>query len=261
MIPQILHQMWFDKIDYDNETAPKKYPKYVEYTQKWRQLNPEMTYMFWNGRRIEELWKHPRLSKWKSFFHSLARHIEKCDYSRYAILYLYGGVYIDLDFIPLKPIKPLLQNRKFGWCYEPSAHQEPMDEGYSRISNGFLMSTKDHPIWPQLLDVIMLNYDPNGNVLLNTGPTRLSRFARTHKIPQHYFIDTCLIIPVDVNGNTTCENSLESAYCYTRWYEGTQWWNDNNKVFLQLSSSNIVFIVVILIILIIVGYIYLTNRV
>lgn len=269
MVTRIIHQMWFDLNDYNNTGPPSKYNDYI---QKWKELNTEMEYKFWNGQKILDLWNHPGLSKWKNFFNSLNRHIEKCDFSRYAILYIYGGVYIDLDFIPLKSINSLIHNREFGWCYEPFIHQDSFDEGHARISNGFLCSVKEHYIWPLLMDEIMKHYNPNGNVLLNTGTSRISKFTREYDVPKEYFIDTCLIIPVDVNGNSMCHNYLENAYCYTKWNEGTKWWNqkdlNSSNSFLEVNKNlqnnnkrtNMIFLF-ILIFLIILLFIYLFIKI
>lgn len=217
-----LHQMWMDREVDDNISSPDKYPHYHTYTRQWHVLNPSMTYMFWNRQRVHALWEHPELQPWADFYHrGLQHYMEKCDFSRYAILYIYGGLYVDLDMIPLQPIRPLLEGRHWAWAYESPHHQQRMDHGHRRLSNAFLYSTPRHPLWPKLMTYIQTHYDPHQHVLLNTGPTLLSRFARAMNLDDSYFVDQCQVLPLDDQGQTSCD--MTQAYCMTRWHEGTGW--------------------------------------
>ena len=228
-IPKIIHQMWFDRVIFDNDTPPNKYPKYRQYTQGWKDKNPDFQYVFWNRRKIEDLWNHPKLAQWKPFVNQMSKHIEKCDFTRYAILYLHGGFYCDLDFICLKHIGPLIQNREFLWTYEPEVHKKPLDGGRTRVFNGVLASRPDHWIWPLLMTYIQEIYRPNHEVMFNTGPIRLSAFVQKYQIGvkyPNYFVDKCLIIPLDSTRQVCTEcprDSLNNAYCYTFWNEGSGW--------------------------------------
>jgi mannosyltransferase OCH1-like enzyme len=231
-IPKIFHQMWFDRVEYDNETGPAKYH---EKMQTWRTHHPHFKFMFWNRRRIEKLWEHPHLQRWKQFFYSLEVHIEKCDFTRYAILYLYGGVYADLDFVCLKNILPLLHNREFGWAFETISHNWPSDPRFRKVFNGFLFSIPGHWVWEKLMDNIVKHYARLidnwdwSRVIVNTGPLRLGEFVYQNKLYQHrpdLFIDTCAIMPIDFSQEICPEcqpNARETAYCMTYWNEGTGW--------------------------------------
>lgn len=166
------------------------------------------------------------MSKWKEFFYKL-RHIEKCDFSRYAILYLYGGLYCDLDMICLRPIEPLLRKRELGLVFEPVEHQEQMDQGRRRIANGFLFSTPRHWIWPALMDFIVQGYVKGGSVLQNTSTMAIPKFAKKYNLTLSSFIETCFIFPITNRQTITRECSHDvletTAYCYTAWNDGTGW--------------------------------------
>jgi mannosyltransferase OCH1-like enzyme len=254
MIPHILHSMWYDAKEYDNVGPPIKYPHYFKYNQKWEELHPTWTHQFWNRRRIEELWDHPKLASWKSCYDSLTRLIERCDYSRYAILWMYGGVYRDLDMVPVRAIDSLLENREFGWSYEPQDHTTSTD---NFITNSFLCSTPEHWIWPQLMTFIQHQYDPLKSPVSTTGPAILYKFAEAISLTSshpHYFIDTCLVIPLNKLEQVTSEcsrNVLTQAYSYTRWNEGTNW-DISSPVFLSvMRNKNLILTVIIIAIFII----------
>ena len=229
-IPKILHQIWLDRKEYDNETGPSKYHSAM---QSWRSKNPKFKFMFWNRRRIEQLWERPELSRWKQFYYSLEVHIEKCDFTRYAILYIYGGLYCDLDFICLKDIIPLIDERELGWAYETVSHTSPSSPQFQKVYNGFLFSKPGHWVWPQLMDDIKKDYVREHwdwtQVISNTGPLRLGRFVHQNKLFQNrpdFFIDTCAIMPINYQQQICPEcqpDARETAYCMTRWNEGTGW--------------------------------------
>ena len=190
-VPPILHQMWLDPVEMDNTSAPKKYENYKRYSESWRACNPECSYVFWNMRRVEELWALPQLARWKPFFSRLAVHIEKCDMTRYAIMYVYGGVYVDLDFQCVKSLAPLRARCVVGLVWEPKEQTfAPIDKGRQRLSNAFLMSQGgQHPLWSTLMDYIVANYRTKSSVpalavLLNTGTARLALFARDYQLDQ-----------------------------------------------------------------------------
>jgi mannosyltransferase OCH1-like enzyme len=224
--------MWLDRMEYDNETGPSKYHQAM---QSWRSKHPFFKFMFRNRRRIEQFWDLPQLKRWKTFYYSLEAHIEKCDFSRYAILYIHGGCYIDLDHTCLRNILPLLANREFGWAYETTSHTWPSDPRFKKVFNGFMFSKPGHWVWPQLMDNIMRNYvRKNGDwhwtqVIKNTGPLRLGEYVHESRLYQNrpdLFIDTCTIMPINYDQQICPEcqpDALETAYCMTKWREGTGW--------------------------------------
>lgn len=223
---KLLHQMWYDKNIYDNEDPPSKHPKYKTYIQNWRQRNPNLEYCFWNRRRIEELWKDPRLSRWSDFFKfQIRRHIEKCDFTRYAILWCYGGLYADLDFDCLRSMESLINEHDLGLTSEPVEHlKDTPDKDLVPVTNGLMFSMPNHPVWPGLMDYIQDNYKPNNNVLENTGPAALARYLHSH--PEYPLLDYCLMNPLTKQGTVSQQcpvDTLKRAYAVTYWKEGTGW--------------------------------------
>jgi mannosyltransferase OCH1-like enzyme len=266
MIPRIIHSMWYDANEYDNLGPPPKYPRYHEYDQQWHNLHPTWHHQFWNRRRVEALWKDPRLSRWRQFFDSLARLIEKCDFSRYAILWLYGGVYRDLDMVPVQPLDTLIATREFGWSYEPQNHVNHDNPNHRYITNAFLCSTPGHWIWPQLMDFIQQHYSESKNPVQTTGPAIIAKCAHEFNLSSQYpeyFIDTCRIIPLDKFEQISPEcpqDAVRKAYCYTRWNEGTNWDIQNKMLLSIMTHKNLILTItlVIIIVVLIVGFTYLT---
>lgn len=265
--PKIIHQMWLDTKVRDNTEPPEKYRK-LGYSETFKQLNPEFEYKFWNWEMVDKLFENPLLTPWKDFFYNgITRHIEKCDFARFAVLYIYGGVYVDLDFKCLKPLYPYVKNREFGCFFEPPEHIEDIDKTDRRLCNGFLISSKGHWIWPKFLDYIKENYTVYHHVILNTGPAIFSHFEKKYHLLDnypHYFLDTCLFLPfIDLRGgkygiSKICPpNPLDYAVIVTFWNEGSGWGqvsmdtkgsddtNNNNKPQDCAAQSNETAIIVI----------------
>jgi mannosyltransferase OCH1-like enzyme len=255
--------MWYDATEYDNTGPPLKYPHYHQYDRQWHNLHPTWQHEFWNRRRVEALWEDPRLSPWRRFVESLKQLIEKCDFSRYAILWLYGGVYRDLDMIPVQPLDSLIQKREFGWSYEPRNHVNQDDPSHRYITNALLCSVPGHWIWPKLMEFISHQYIESKNPVQTTGPAIIAKFAHQLDLySQHpeYFIDTCRIIPLDKFEHISPEcppDAITTAYCYTRWNEGTNW-NIQNKMLLSIMTHKNLILTIILVIVIVVLIVYFT---
>lgn len=96
----IIHQIWMQ----GEANLP---PKYRAYATRLRELNPEMPYRLWSEPELERVCASisPRCHQaWRAcrYMH------QRVDFGRYCLVYVYGGVTVDMDAKPLKPFKPLL---------------------------------------------------------------------------------------------------------------------------------------------------------
>lgn len=253
--------MWFDKNHMDNEGPILKKELYETYIQSWKKHHPTFQYMFWNKRKIEELWNKPMLHDYKPIYNKMFQHIEKCDLTRYAIMYCYGGFYADLDFKCLRSVEPL-QTREILLAYE--VHENCRI--YLKLFNGMIASIPNHSLWLSIMNFIDHNYIPRRLASHNTGPAMLANFSKIHDLRNQfpdYFIDSCLIIPYNGYAFTPCiakqclekygseENVLQNAYCYTKWHEGTFWGNGNMVSFMMDNYGTEISIILFFLILII----------
>lgn len=122
--------------------------------------------------------------------------IAKCDFFRYLLMYHFGGIYMDMDFVPTRPMNALLEDmlvhqRVF---YSPAGvgtprviltEEWPESRTLSKsLHNGFLISTEPfHPFWMSLITGILTNPLPiasQTDVYRVTGPQYLCAHAKTH---------------------------------------------------------------------------------
>ena len=222
-----LVQIWLDKDVTDNASAPNKYHTYI---QSWKDTNPQLKYEFWNRQRVDALFQRKDLQRWRDFWHNgLTRHIERCDFARYAIMFCYSKqLYVDLDFIAQKDVTPLLTGRELILFWEPAVHNLPFER---KVCNGFIGTARKHnPFWSGLMDYIMQHYEDYNFAVNTTGPGALGRYvALTLQDAQDQVQDSKLILPVShpwlVRFKLADDSSqaLKDAFAYTEWDNGSGW--------------------------------------
>jgi hypothetical protein len=244
----LLHLTRYVKIHCFNEID-----KYVAkgYPKSWAIYNPTWEYTFWNKRKILDLFsRYPVLKRYEHFFlHVIGHHIEKCDFSRFMIMAVIGGVYVDLDIRCLKSWDKMVEHRELLIFFEPLEHSEGPDGITPRLYNGILASRPNHWFWIEWMDYIMSGYNYNKGVLQNTGPVNFSRFVQEkeyHRTSHDWFGETCLVLPFIASGGLSakCKNffgpnpdsnclgyepgkitkqPFRTMYAYNCWHEGTGW--------------------------------------
>ncbi len=94
IIPKIIHQIW---------VGPNKPPAIFEKSQESiRRLHPDWEYKLWTDEDVASFGLHNQ-----DLYDQCDNYGEKADIFRYEILHRYGGMYLDVDFICLKPLDVL----------------------------------------------------------------------------------------------------------------------------------------------------------
>ena len=91
--------------------------------------------------------------------------IIKCDFFRYLLMYHYGGLYIDLDFILLKSFGDMWLNYKnydivlFEEWYKSAnigGNNGSSDDGNGSLHNGFLLSKAKNKFWLKMINKLVI---------------------------------------------------------------------------------------------------------
>lgn len=227
--------MWLDKKS-STGPPPKKYldRKFIYSVQHF---NPDFQHKLWNRAMIDELIDNNQcLHKYRHFYyHELRKHIEKCDFARYMVLYVFGGVYLDLDMEALRSFNSLIHNRNFV-CIKDWHDYGLYTKGYPHIFNGFMGCSPKHYYMEHLLDAIMYRYKAGRNVFETTGPVTLGTLAVkldlltpdnneyggfSDKNHPEFFVNPCLIMANSLCHSIDC--SQFNPYVTGHWTEGTNW--------------------------------------
>ena len=174
--------------------------------------------MYWSGEDILLLINN-YFPQYKKFYENLQPTISKCDFARFIVIALYGGVYIDLDFYLTKNISPLLTGESY-FVFEP---QDKHNTTTKHICNGFFASYKNNPFILGYLHHMSLNTKDAKEVMKKTGPIALYNYYKNfnNKI---LFGNACDVIPIIDNNKISKQcNKDHDYYAKTIWSDGSNW--------------------------------------
>jgi hypothetical protein len=167
MIPKIFHRIWIG----DNP-IPEKHECWW---QAWQRLHPDFSFMTWTEVEFEA-------EQAFCYLHVKVRETNilamKSDIMRVAILYQYGGIYIDTDMMPINRIPESELNADFIICETNTAFLAARKHNKSLGVASHIFSMRD------------LSIGSSHNIISLTGPKFLDKVvgAYDHKLmPRHRF--------------------------------------------------------------------------
>lgn len=99
LIPKKIHQIWL------GGEVPKQF---VSLMQTWKTLHPDWEYRLWTDKDLDDF---PFINR--AAFDRALNLGTKADILRYDILYVFGGVYVDVDFECVRPLDALVHAHYF----------------------------------------------------------------------------------------------------------------------------------------------------
>ena len=184
MIPKIIHQIFFNI----QEKELEEFEIFEKSIESLKNTNKDYEYILWNEKSSRDLLKE-NFPEYLSFYDNLRFPIQRIDFIRFVILYVYGGFYVDLDMIAIKNFDPLIKNKII---FHNIKDVKPI---YSFIENDFIGSEKNLNLWKGAMEECLLNYKEKLKIkiyekwkgrfiLQTTGPRFLSRYIREN-YPEH----------------------------------------------------------------------------
>jgi inositol phosphorylceramide mannosyltransferase catalytic subunit len=165
-IPKIVHQTW----------KRRRLPRALaRYRASWRKRHPDWEFRLWtdrHNRRFIERHYPGFLAQFDAYPHP----IQRADAVRYFLLHHFGGLYIDLDFLCLKAIDPLLAGQNCVLGLEPTEHCREF-QVEQIVCNALMAATPSHPFFAHLIDQLpryAQRSDTVQPVLETTGPFMLT---------------------------------------------------------------------------------------
>ncbi len=156
VLPKIIHQIWI---------GPKTPPEIFKKSRKSiKRLHPNWEYRLWTDADLPEF----QLENQK--YYDLENNFgAKADILRYEILNRYGGIYLDVDFVCLKPLDWLCRYDFWGVI-------QPID-CHTLICNGAFGCIPGHPILEDCIRSLghSWNSHERKDILNTTGPMHFQR--------------------------------------------------------------------------------------
>lgn len=220
---QILHITW------KNNELPEKYKFIID---QWKITNPQLDIRFYtdedNSRFIENYFP-----QFKEVLDRFEKKIMKLDFIRLLYLYEFGGIYSDIDVLPLKNISKILDLNDVVICEEDRRNGKNFGVDYI-LSNAVIISKPKADFIGYLIDSIVemskkipSNVD-NTSVLNFTGPLF---FNNQHKSYDHKdtvtILDSTYFNPMNLNDLMESKISKNIEFSFlVHLYDGS-WWQSN----------------------------------
>jgi hypothetical protein len=167
-IPRNIFQTWSTK----NISS-----EFKSLSETWTNLNPNYAYFLYDDYQCDKFIKKHFDNRVYNAYIRLIPGAFKADLWRYCILYIYGGVYADMDTICMNPIDSFL-NENIEFMTPIDLNPPNYNTGTHNLFNAFIASVPKHPI---LLDCIYrIVYHIENNIIPDsnldfTGPGVLGR--------------------------------------------------------------------------------------
>lgn len=207
MIPRILHRIWIG--------GPMPEP-FVEFGRQWQKIQPDWIFMEWTDPQSfpqlqnQDLFDNaPSITfDWKRF---------QADLLRLELLYLIGGVYVDTDVQPLKPLDRLLHQTGcfLGW----SPNKGP--GGKILATNTVIGAVVEHPFIKVCIDTIPESVDEHQGkpVAQMVGPWHITRaLDRTPLLDQPVIYPSNYFYPQSIEARDANKPlNLSNSYTHHFW--------------------------------------------
>ena len=221
MIPKIIHQIYWDFSGL-NKPPPEEW---IKYSNILKNKHKDWRYIQWDDKSSQLLLKkyYPWFLK---TYMEYKYPIQKADAIRPFILYHYGGVYFDMDFVCLKNINKFFIKKGIYF----------LESSTGGLTNSLMASSINHPFWQKII-IEMIN---NKNrkiyqthhlyIMQSTGPYLINNTIKNYKGSDLYILSKEIFNPCNIC-DKNCENiSKDKTYCYT---SNSKSWNKSDSKILN----------------------------
>lgn len=207
-IPKIIHHT------YKNHNLPNVYKLCQNEIKK---LHPDFIYKFYTDEDMDNLMKN-EFSEYYEKFNELPRMIMKIDMFRYFLMYKYGGLYTDMDYLMFRPFD-LLNEKVVIPCNREDENGNPICLG-----NCIFASQPNHPFWKSLMDTLFtidrkkIDYYTDKNIdgnVLGTGPMFVfAMWKKYSKINNDIYVSKRSLFHPPTKNNNQYIEGLKKDGCY-----------------------------------------------
>lgn len=205
MIPKVIHQIWIQGYD----SIPSQLKEYHDGCQR---INNDFVHILWDEQKIVKLMKKYFDKKFIDAYNSFTIAAQKADFARYIILYVYGGIYLDMDMVCRKNLTPFL---KFNFFFTTQVFYT-YHESYL---NGIIGCVPKHPafiyLFRNIFERLKFTNIPS-KVSYSTGTKVLYKsihdYIRDTGDDNFQIIDRKYLHPCTPFDKDSCVNECEDCY-------------------------------------------------
>lgn len=215
-IPKIIHHT------YKNHELPDIYKKCQD---QIKTLHPDFEYRFYTDDDMDKLMK-TEFPDYYEKFNELPRMIMKIDMFRYFLMFKYGGLYTDMDYLMFKPFDLLDK------LVVLPANRDLENNKLTCLGNCIFASVPNHPFWKLLMDTLFhvdrknLPYNGFDNVINSTGPKFVFNMYNSFINKDDIYVPERMMFHPPTKNNKDYIEKIKKQNCYGMHMCTGLWLND-----------------------------------
>ena len=239
-IPKIIHQIWIQGYNYIPD-------KLKNFHLQCKTINNDFEYIVWNETSIIKLLLENFSKEYVDLYKSYTIFAQKADFARYVILYIYGGIYLDMDMVCRKNLSPFLQYNVF--CTTDTFHFV-----VKRYLNGIVGAIPKHPVFIFVFKNIFARQNEKNKITYSTG-TKLFYDSVTEYIEKTgqndiKVVDKKYLHPCNSYDDDICPYACDG--CFVAHTSYSSWSSPVFKYFNKYAKLKYIYLLILFIILFIV---------
>ena len=150
-VPRLIHQ------------TIKDHSRHTKWMDSWKRLNPSYEIKVWTDADIERFFTEHMPNEWTTF--ERLHHVQKFDFTRYCLIWWFGGWYADSDMECHRPIEQwgvgtnasLVVGTELNYTDAVLSTVRPQTARPIQLAQCFFGATPRHPALRQTIDMIIAN--------------------------------------------------------------------------------------------------------
>ena len=224
-----------------------------ESEQKWKSLHPDWQYKLWTDEDNLVLIES-NFPQYLDMFKKFEYNIQRADFVRYAILYIYGGLYSDLDIVPLRAFDDLFGGGKSDVYLMKNNNYLSSSLSICIVTNALMIAgKKNSPFWLEVMKEVESRYKypkwtwkfKHRKVINITGPGMLQHVVHNYQYP-------IALLPTDVTLCSICDRpgTVRGDNPRVMLIEGQSWngWDTKTMNFVFCNARVIAALTILLVI-------------
>ena len=176
-IPKVIHQFW------DGDGVPAFFKDKI---LSWVDQHPAWEYWFWSASDVRLLLTRCFPPQYLQLYKNYPYTVNRADAMRYFVLYTFGGLYLDLDMVALRPNDGLLGSAPCVLTEETYEHSVLLYNHLRRpnLINAYMACRPRHPLFKMAVDDLPRSKHIADN-LRRTGPFFIDNIFRVYNSSQN----------------------------------------------------------------------------
>jgi mannosyltransferase OCH1-like enzyme len=248
-IPKIVH------LSYKSEE--QILPEWKDVIPAWKKTNPSWEIKFWSDKDNEDLVKN-EFPWFYDTYKNFKYNIQRADAVRCCYLFKYGGLYIDMDYLPINKIDKLFYNEVNNKNVNDNQIYITLNSSGVYFVNSFMASKPGCEFWLKYLKKIMKvktkwYWTKTFKVFYTTGPFILTKCIKNSTMT-FGFISPKLIHKCDICELQEDSNNNICMSIYFKRIKGQSWYENDIRIFNTIFCNKYKSLLILLIILYILFY-------